>query len=279
MADTLCGYPDRDEVIVTYLYDDMDAAERATFDAHLQICARCRSELSELRSVRDDLAGWAVASPQSSVVSRKPSVDGWNSSVDGRPLVAFADFPRAASGRRSWWRDMPAWAQVAAALVFVGVSAGLANLDVRYDREGLTVRTGWSRRAPAVRADAPAAVANQTTPPWRADLVALEEQLRGEFHAASVGSAAAIDPLPRPAATDAELLRRVRSLIETSEKRQQTELALRIAGVMNQVNAQRNADLLKIDSVLGTIQDRTDAKLLRQKAAFNQLLVGATQRQ
>src|SRR4051794_39702932 len=39
MADTLCAFPDRDDVLVTYLYDDMDTAARATFDSHLAICA------------------------------------------------------------------------------------------------------------------------------------------------------------------------------------------------------------------------------------------------
>ena len=45
-------------------------------------------------------------------------------------------------------------------------------------------------------------------------------------------------------------MRRVRALLEESEKRQQRELALRVAEVLRDVNAQRQADLMKIDRSL-----------------------------
>ena len=32
-------------------------------------------------------------------------------------------------------------------MLVLGVSAGIANLDVRYDKAGLSIRTGWSRGA------------------------------------------------------------------------------------------------------------------------------------
>ena len=58
---------------------------------------------------------------------------------------------------------MPAWAQVAAALFVLGVSATIANLDVRYDRSGLTIRTGWSKpQACRARAGECRAVARRT---------------------------------------------------------------------------------------------------------------------
>ena len=39
--------------------------------------------------------------------------------------------------------DLPLWAQVAAAMLCVGVAAGVANLEVRYEGGRLSVRTGW----------------------------------------------------------------------------------------------------------------------------------------
>src|SRR5439155_200129 len=103
-----------------------------------------------------------------------------------------------------WWRDVPVWAQVAAALLFLGVSAGIANLDVRYDHNGVTVRTGWSRvsTAPpsdsvAQRAGAPGSPGTPGIPgtyvPWRSELAALEQQLRAEMRAVPPADAPRVD--------------------------------------------------------------------------------------
>jgi len=59
MRDTHCDYSgDRDEALVAYLYDDIDPAARALFDAHLTTCAACRDELSGLAGVRARLGRW-----------------------------------------------------------------------------------------------------------------------------------------------------------------------------------------------------------------------------
>ena len=129
---------DREETLIAYLYDDIDPVARAAFDEHLGTCERCRTELRTLSGVRKQLARWAP--PELTVAS---------AAAAGHPLPAHAP----ATAARSWWRDIPAWAQVAAALLFLGVSAGVANLDVRYDHNGLTVRTGWSRVSTAPPSD------------------------------------------------------------------------------------------------------------------------------
>ena len=54
--------------------------------------------------------------------------------------------PAKAGSHAFYWREIPAWAQAAAAVLLLGVAAGLANLDIRYDGEGLRVRTGWLAR-------------------------------------------------------------------------------------------------------------------------------------
>jgi hypothetical protein len=230
-----CAYPgDRDEALIAYLYDEIDPELQATFDVHLVTCARCRSELDALRGVRTQLARWAPPEPSFAVVSRQ-------SEVGSRTL------PVHRSNRQSW-RDIPAWAQVAAALLFLGVSAGIANLDVRYDSNGLAIRTGWSRPATVAQSAAGQGASNVS----KADLTALEQQLRTEWRAFQTANAAAA-PV-RPAATDADLVRRVRALVDESERRQQRELALRVGEIVRDVNRQREADLVKIDRSLGVMQ-------------------------
>jgi hypothetical protein len=158
---------------------------------------------------------------------------------------------------------------VAAALLFLGVSAGIANLDVRYDANGLSIRTGWSKPAAVVAATQPPAV-NQIRPANMVNgdqLAALEQRLRGEIKMATATAAQ-----PRAVSADAETLRRVRALIDESEKREQRELALRVAQVLRDVSAQRQADLSKIDRNLGVIQNNTGVEILKQREMVNYLM-------
>jgi hypothetical protein len=261
MTESICGYSgDREEALVASLYDDGDPVLKAAFEAHLTACGLCRDELDALRGVRAQLGRWAPPEPSFAVFSS--------------PQSAIRN-PQL----QSWWRQMPAWAQVAAAMLLLGVSAGVANLDVRYDANGLSVRTGWSKQplAPA----AAVAPGDGTSAPWRADLTALERQLKTEFHAAQVSAAnvAPVAATPRAAsAADADVLRRVRALLDESEKRQQRELALSVAEVLRDVNAQRQADLVKIDRSLGVVQNNLGVEVMKQRQSLN-LLYRASQRQ
>jgi hypothetical protein len=267
MTESSCGYSgDRDDALVAYLYNDGDPAARATFETHLAACGLCRDELDALRGVRAQLARWSPPEPSFAVLSRQSSVTG------RQPPVA---------SRLSWWREVPAWAQVAAALLFLGVSAGLANFDVRYDAHGLTVRTGWSKPALTVPIAPLVSVAQSpgNPPPWRGDLTALERQLKSEFRALPVSAAGAAASVPRAAsAGDADVLRRVRALLDESERRQQRELALRVAEVLRDVNSQRQADLMKIDRSLGAVQNNLGVEVMKQRQSLN-LLYRASQRQ
>jgi hypothetical protein len=243
MTEMLCGYIDRDETIVAFLYDDLDANRRRDFEAHALTCAVCRDEVAGLRRVRAQLAKW-----------EPPTVASLQSSISG-------------PGRQPWWRAVPAWAQVAAALLFLGVSAGIANLDVHYDQNGLSVRTGWLQARPGGSAPSPTASVSGAADaahdaPWRADLAVLEQQLKTEFHAAQVSVAV---PARAASSADAETLRRVRILLDESEKRQQRELALRVAEVLTDVNRQRQADLVKVDSM----QNRLGVEVLQQRQSLN----------
>jgi len=148
--------------------------------------------------------------------------------------------------------------------------AGLANLQVRYERDGLSVRTGWI--APA----APPGPARLPAEPdaWRADLAALERQLRAEFRPAT-----AEVPQPVPAPNGQEILHSAQALVEQSERRQQRELALLVGELLREVQAQRTADLVRIDRTLGYIQNGTGAEVMRQRRMLNDLAVRVTQRQ
>jgi hypothetical protein len=245
MTETLCNYPDRDEHLVAFLYDDIDAPERTSFGSHLSACRPCQEDLSALRGVRSTLSTWAPPEPArafSSPESRAPR-----------------------SEPRAWWHEMPAWAQVAAALFVLGVSATIANLDVRYDRSGLTIRTGWS--TPQASAFAPVNAA-----PWRAELTALENQLRTEMKASQAVVTAASAPAVPAAMSDAELRRRVRVLLDESERKQQNELALRLVQFQRDINAQHQADLTKFSQNIGYIQRETYGELLKQRQGMDYLL-------
>jgi hypothetical protein len=257
----LCGYANRDETIVAFLYDELEPGERRDFNAHLLTCTVCRDEVAGLRAIRTQLARWEP------------------------PVLTSLQSPVPAASRPAWWQAVPAWAQVAAALLFLGVSAGIANLDVRYDQNGLNITTGWMKPASPKLATAqtsvggPKLVTDQATAgaPWRADLAALERQLRTEVRA-SQASAPAAPAVHAVSSSDAETLRRVRALLDESEKRQQRELALRIAEVVRDVDTQRKADLRNIDHTLGLVRNDLGVEVMKQRQSLN-LLYRASQRQ
>jgi hypothetical protein len=287
MTEVSCSFgPNRDEAIVAYLYDDASqatAGERARFETHLPICARCRGEVAALRGVRAQLAHWAPPEPSFAI--------GNHSAIT----------PQSGVRNPQWWRQIPAWAQVAAALLVLGVSAGIANLDVRYDGNGLTVRTGWAARSalPGVSQTpsgsarsggsdvalvTPAKDGGASAAPWKADLAALASELKHEMRAlpaSAPGTTGATVRTVATSASEAEITRRVRALVEESEKRQQRELALRIAEMLRDINAQRQADLVKIDRTLGAVQNNVGIEVMKTRQQMNQmdLIYRASQRQ
>ena len=65
MSEMFCTFANRrDDVLLSYLYEELDAAARAEFDAHLASCVECREELDACRSVRRKLAAWTPPSSQ-----------------------------------------------------------------------------------------------------------------------------------------------------------------------------------------------------------------------
>ena len=256
MKDSVCTYAGREQMLIGSIYGEIDPRERARFDAHVADCAVCRREVAELGRVRAQLGRWTP--PEAASVSEA------------------LRFGHALSGTpERWWRRVPAWAQVVAALLFLGVAVGIANLDVRYDRAGLTVRSGWAWPAPGSPALPASTVQGPDSAPWRADLAALERQMQAQLDSVASSTKAASARTP----TDDEVVRRVRALVTESERTQQRELALRVAEVVRDVQAQRRADLTNIDRSLGMIQKDTGVEVMRQRQLLNSLAVRVSQRQ
>jgi hypothetical protein len=235
---------DDKETLIAFIYDELDAETRRHVSAHLVACAACASEVEGLRLVRQDLAQWQV-----------PEV-ALNFEIAQRPATVLRP-PR--------WSlpTIPAWAQVAAAILVFAAGAAIANVQVRYDASGLTMTTGWMTPAAA-----PASDDTRGAQEWRPALAALETDLRKELQlvrsatrtTASEGrpvSGSAV-AAPAPATIDGNvLMRRVQSLVDESERRQREELALRLTQVNRDFEMQRRADLMKINSDFRQLQGRT----------------------
>jgi hypothetical protein len=263
MTRVTCLYPDRERVLIAHLYDDIDAADRVLFETHVTTCPPCRSELAELRGVRATLGEWAA--PESPGISHQSPVASHQSSV-------------------AWWHAVPVWAQVAAAMLVLGVSASIANLDVRYDRNGLNIRTGWSKPAAAPQAAQTTANATMNTAndaaPWRAELTALQTQLRSELRAqaatvkavslpATVNTASTASAESASAMSDDEFSRRVRVLLADSEKKQQKELALHLMQLQVDFNAQLQVDRSRTNQLFRDVTNTLGPAIMNQQRQVN----------
>jgi hypothetical protein len=255
-----CTYAGRrEDALISYLYDEIDAETRTTFERHLATCARCRTELQGLSSVRGELGRWT--SPE------------YAGAVGGGRLLPF----RGRTSLTTAIRDLPAWAQVAAATLLFAAAAGLANVRVAYTADGVTVRTGWLHQDRDVVSSAPPAT-TAVSAPWRADLTALEQQLQTALASVQATAAKTANASAQSESRKEIGPQQVQALIEASERRQQRELALRVAEVMRDVQGQRQADLTKIDYVLGIMQSRTGSEVMRTQRQVNSLAQQVSQR-
>src|SRR5262245_40981518 len=121
-----CTITNREDTVIAYLYDDLAPGERQAFETHISDCFVCQTELNELGAVRGQLQQWSPPEPARAL-----------SGAVAPPA------PVATPSRRSVLKDMPYWAQAAAAVLVLGVAAGAANLQVKVGTDGVTVNTGW----------------------------------------------------------------------------------------------------------------------------------------
>lgn len=244
--------------LVAYLYGEASDHEGAQVEAHLAGCRSCADEVDDLRAVRADLTAW-----------QPPDAD-----------LGFRIVRETVTAGRRWWQ-VPAWAPLAMAAGLLLAFA--ASVQVEYGNGAIVVRTGWATRgdsttiasgAPVagtavVRSAGPAGAA-MSDRDVRAAMASLESRLRAEMATSrpasgpAVGGGAAVDRVA--------LVKQVESLIEASERRQQRELAFRLAQAMQDVDTQRRSDMARIENGLGQIEGLTGQEVARQSRLINYLM-------
>ena len=89
---------------------------------------------------------------------------------------------------------------------------------------------------------------------------------------AQTSSRPAIAPTSAASPGEAQVLERVRAMIQESEQRQQRELALRTAEVVRDFDAQRRVDLTRIERTLGQMDGTTGVEVEQQRQVLNYLM-------
>jgi anti-sigma factor RsiW len=242
------------ETLVAYLYGEVESDVRREVERHLRTCAACTRESEDLQGVRQDLQLWTPPEPTLNFnIVQTGAV---------RPATVLT------SPRWAPLHGLPAWAQVAAAMLFVGASAAIANVQVRSTPEGVVVTTGWMQPSePATAASAPA----PSNEEWRRDLVVLEQSLRDEIAAQRAAIKLATAPIPASAPDTTAVLQRVQSMIEASEERQRQEMGLRFAQAERSWNMRWTTDRVTLSRTLGNLQGRTLAVQAGQQEIMNSI--------
>lgn len=238
---------DDKQTLIAYLYGEIDPAARAAVDAHLAQCRACAAEVTALGDVRSELGLWAAPDAELDFT-----------------IVRKSTAPPSTNVLRParWWSGVPVWAQAAAAILVLAISAAIANVQVKSGPDGFSVTTGWITPAPP----APGASIDGAAVERRVEqaLLSLEQQLRTEIR--STRDTAAPAAAARGSSDDA-IVRRVQQLIAEAEQRQQRELAARFIDFTRDINMQRRADMQSIGRVVGSY----DEQLLRQRQTINNL--------
>ena len=210
--------------LMGYLYDDCEPEEREAIATHLQSCRPCATELEVLTGTRRQLASWAPPDTRLGF-QITPTAD------ESRVIPFGSAKPASAA----WWRQpLPAWAQLAAALVIfaAGLSIGTAR--------GATVES------PAVGA----------SPEVRAQLIDLRRRVNNVERFAKQGAdrVTVAHALPN----EADLLQRIDYQIARSEERQRQErreeLAYRLLEMVDTTQSQVQqveANVAKANNELG----------------------------
>jgi hypothetical protein len=257
------------ELLVGYVYDELSVEDRQSLQAHLAGCGKCRLELEGLRATRTHLALWSPPEPDL-----------------GFRVIQGGSAPAPALPRRM--RLAPAFAFAAAAVIVLAVAAAIANIEVRYGSDGMTVRTGWaSRQAQGglseITAAAPtspgrdpsAATASAVPAGGSGDFAELDRRLRGIEAALAAQPADRGMQLASSARTgmsDAEMLRRVRQIVSEAESRQEKAVAQRLLAVFGDLDRRVRADLAVMQQGLGQYQGLTNANIAQTQDIVNQLV-------
>lgn len=252
----MCTEGTTHDTLIAFLYGELPAADARAFETHMRACEPCRADVAALRAVRDDLLAWAP-----------PECNELPSSWAAAPVAAPAPMARM----RAW---MPAFGLAAAAMLLLAVSASIANLEIRYDAQGLVVRTGRAAAAApasqqALGAPAAPAAAPGVTPD---DLAALERRVMQTFAAADTRARTGMQTVAL-SSDNPQLSREVRRLIEESERRTRQEMADRFLTIVADFEGHRRADMLRVSQAIGQMQSRTGAELAQTRDALGRLML------
>jgi hypothetical protein len=305
--------PDTDS-LVSFLYDEFDGSEafdRRAIARHLdEGCDRCAAEVTSLGGVRQTLSEWAAPEMMLGFrVVNDPPRRSWGLSwlpawsMPALPLAAAAvlvlgsalglarlDVQYDANGFRvrTGWGHAPNVSAVPTQAAASPAGPTGANQSGTGDIAGGSLvaapGTGPGQPGDPNPLLRPAAGgADAANAPWRADLQALERQMRTEMAAArqsgggdrvSATNALAGDP-SSPAET--ALLRRVMQLIDQSEVRQQQNLALRAAELSRDFDLQRRSDMVRMEQTFGRLSELREQDAAQQRQILNQIRVSQQQ--
>ena len=190
------------EALVGFLYEECEADERAAIAAHLAVCSTCAAEVAALSGTRQQLSAWAPPDAQ----------------LDFR-LTGNA----TPSARTSWWSNpLPAWAQLAAAVLIFAAGTALGVTVTRSGALTAAVTTG----ADVVGLD-------------RAELSRLNQRVRNIEHRPAQSVPVALEDSSRQA-----MATWVRQEIRESERRNRILLAETIF----KINEDRALDVTTVAS-------------------------------
>jgi hypothetical protein len=309
--------PDTDS-LVSFLYDEFDGSEafdRRAIARHLdEGCDRCTAEVTSLGGVRQTMMEWAA--PEMALgfrVVNDPPRRRWGASwlpawsLPALPFAAAAvlvlgaalglarlDVQYDANGlrvRTGWGHGAGSATQAAATPAGRNGSGQTASASATSGAGATPVSLappGTVAVDPNAILRPTASAADNTSAPWRTELMALERQLRMEMAAARQGAGAGGAGSARVSATNAmagdpstpaetAFLRRVQQMIDQSEVRQQQNLALRAAELSRDFDMQRRSDLVRVEQVFGRLSEQREQDVAQQRTLLNAIRVSQQQ--
>lgn len=230
-----CG---NEDALIDFLYDECAPGEREAIAAHVARCVSCAEEIQSLRLTRSRLTTWAP--PGASLGFRIT------------PDVRSAGPPAVLTSPRWWRQPLPAWAQMAAAVVIFA-----AGLTVGASRESV-VDNRTAATAPVQSQTVTASVSQQDF-----------DALRAEVSRLSVTASA-------PAGVDdAALVGRVSSLVDqhvrASEARLRNEFVSETAQLVRDFQIIRARDLSNVQASFDGFQRQTGEQLMQTRDAITRV--------
>ena len=237
---------DSKEVLVSFLYDEIDPAAKRDFQKHLATCVECRDELAELGAARSQIAMWTP-----------PDSD-----------LGFRIVREAESPKRGWFSLSPAWGLAAAAMLLLAIGAAVANLDIRYGSDGLVVRTGWNHPTDIARQPAAAGL---TPVDWKTSADQLDRRLRELERTMSTRQSSPVQNASVSELSDQQV-QRMREIVGQSETRQLRAFATQLADLTREFDARRQLDLAAIDQSMTRLQSTSGADVRRARDYMNRVI-------